>query len=174
LREEPRLAQHQPVNSCAKILSLDALPAWRTAQRDAGRRVVATNGCFDLLHAGHVNYLEAARNLGDCLLVGLNSDASVRALKGAGRPVNSEHDRAVVLAALAAVDAVVVFPEANALDLLRRARPDIYAKGGDYTIETINQEERRFVESYGGQVAVLGGVPGKSTTAILHRMRTAG
>jgi rfaE bifunctional protein nucleotidyltransferase chain/domain len=158
------------MNFRAKILAADQLPAWREAQRTAGRRVVATNGCFDLLHLGHVTYLEAARNLGDVLLVAVNSDASVRALKGPGRPLNPEGDRAAVLAALESVDAVYVFPEPDALAFLRQARPDVYAKGGDYTLDTINQEERRFVESYGGRVAVVGGVPGHSTTLLAQRL----
>ena len=158
------------MNLRAKILRLEDLAGWRTAMRAAGKRVVATNGCFDLLHAGHVTYLEAARNLGDALLVGLNGDASVRALKGAGRPLNPAHDRATVLAALEAVDAVCVFPEVDAMSFLRTAKPDIYAKGGDYTIDTINQEERRLVESWGGCVAVVSGVPGRSTTSLLERI----
>ena len=97
-----------------KILSLAALPTWRSAFRATGKKLVVTNGCFDILHAGHVTYLEAARQQGDALLVGLNGDASVRQLKGEGRPVNSEADRAAVLAALHAVDAVCVFPEMRA------------------------------------------------------------
>jgi len=158
------------MNFRTKILTAGQLAAWREAQRAAGRRVVATNGCFDLLHLGHVTYLEAARNLGDALLVAVNSDASVRALKGPGRPINPEGDRAAVLAALESVDAVYVFPEPDALAFLRLTRPDVYAKGGDYTLETINQEERRFVESYGGRVAVVGGVPGRSTTLLAQRL----
>lgn len=158
------------MNFRSKLLSLEELAGWRAARRAAGARVVATNGCFDLLHLGHVTYLEAARALGDALLVGVNGDASVRALKGAGRPLNSERDRALVLAALASVDAVYVFPELTALAFLDRVRPDIYAKGGDYSVDTINQEERRFVEGYGGRVVVLGGVPGKSTTQLAHRL----
>lgn len=153
-----------------KVLTWEQLPAWRAALRQAGRRLVVTNGCFDLLHRGHVTYLEAARNLGDALLVGLNADASVRAIKGPSRPLNPEEDRALVLAALACVDGVCIFREPTALQFLERAQPDIYAKGGDYTIETINQEERRLVEGLGGRVAVLGGVPGRSTTGLIERM----
>ena len=129
-----------------------------------------TNGCFDILHAGHVTYLAAARALGDALLVGLNSDASVRALKGAGRPVNPEQDRATVLAALAAVDGVSLFEEMDALRLLAEVKPDIYAKGGDYTIDTINQPERQMVEGAGGKVVILPGVPGRSTTNVLAKI----
>lgn len=153
-----------------KLIPFDQLPVWRAEVRAGGRKLVVTNGCFDLLHLGHVTYLEAARALGDCLLVGVNGDASVRALKGPGRPIHPEQDRAGVLAGLAAVDAVCVFPETDALHFLAVVQPDVYAKGGDYTIDTIHQDERRLVERAGGQVAVLGGVPGRSTTATLRRM----
>jgi len=158
------------MNFREKILSREALPAWRKTLREQKKRLVVTNGCFDILHAGHVSYLEAARNQGDVLLVAVNGDASVRAIKGPGRPLNSEADRALVLAALASVDAVCVFHEQNALQFLSLAQPDIYAKGGDYTIETINQEERRLIEQLGGKVVVLSGVPGKSTTALLEKI----
>jgi rfaE bifunctional protein nucleotidyltransferase chain/domain len=153
-----------------KIVPFSELPAWRARQRAAARQVVATNGCFDLLHVGHVTYLEAARALGDCLLVGLNSDASVRALKGPTRPLNLEGDRASVLAALASVDAVCIFAEVDALEFLRVAQPDVYAKGGDYTLDTIHQPERRLVEASGGRVVVLPGVSGRSTTATFERL----
>lgn len=160
------------MNFRGKLMSLGQLGAWRDEVRASGRRLAATNGCFDLLHLGHVTYLEAARNLGDLLLVGVNSDASVRTLKGAGRPLNREQDRALVLAALESVSAVCVFPDVDALSFLRVARPDIYAKGGDYTLETINQDERRFVEGYGGRVVVLGGVAGRSTSVLVSRLGT--
>jgi len=146
------------------------LAEWRRGLRATGRKLVVTNGCFDLLHVGHVTYLEAARELGDILLVGLNGDGSVRALKGEGRPVNEQNDRAAVVAALEAVGGVCVFQEVTAMRFLSIAEPDIYAKGGDYTIETINQEERRLVEGLGGRVALLAGVPGKSTTALVSRL----
>jgi rfaE bifunctional protein nucleotidyltransferase chain/domain len=153
-----------------KIIAWEQLPAWRGALREQGRKLVVTNGCFDLLHRGHVAYLEAARALGDALLVGVNSDASVRELKGPDRPVNSEADRAAVLAALQSVDAVCVFTDRTAMRFLTTAQPDIYAKGGDYTVDTINQEERRVIEKLGGKVAILPGVPGKSTTALLEKI----
>lgn len=158
------------MNFRSKILTFDRLPAWRECLREQGLRLVVTNGCFDILHLGHVTYLEAARNLGDALLVGLNTDASVRALKGAGRPVNGEADRAAVLAALQSVSAVCTFAEPTALRLLELTRPDIYAKGGDYTVDTINQDERHLVERLGGRIEVIGGVPERSTTAIIKRM----
>lgn len=153
----------------AKIISFDRLPEWREEIRASGRKLVVTNGCFDILHAGHVTYLSAARQEGDVLLVGLNGDASVRALKGEGRPINEEQDRATVLAGLAAVDGVAVFSEQDALRLLETVKPDVYVKGGDYTIDTINQPERRLVEGQGGKVVILPGVEGRSTSAILAK-----
>jgi len=153
-----------------KILSWQQLPKWRETLRGDHRRLVVTNGCFDLLHRGHVTYLEAARALGDVLLVGVNADASVRELKGPQRPVNSEDDRAAVLAALESVSAVCVFPDRTALRFLSTVQPDIYVKGGDYTIDTINQEERRLIEQLGGKVVVLPVVPGRSTTALLEKI----
>ncbi len=153
-----------------KIIPFTGVAAWREQVRARGQRLVVTNGCFDILHAGHVTYLAAARELGDALLIGLNSDASVRSLKGAGRPVNSEQDRATVLAALAAVDGVCVFEEVDALRFLAEVKPDIYAKGGDYTIDTINQPERRLIESHGGKVVILPGVPGRSTSSVIAKL----
>jgi D-glycero-beta-D-manno-heptose 1-phosphate adenylyltransferase len=158
------------VNFRQKLLGWEQLPAWRAAQRARGRKLVVTNGCFDLLHLGHVTYLETARNLGDALLVGLNSDAAVRELKGSGRPVNTEGDRAAVLAALESVNGVCLFNEATATRFLAHAQPDIYVKGGDYTLETINQEERRAVEHLGGRIVIIPFVPGKSTTALLKKI----
>ena len=153
-----------------KIVSLQELPAWREALREAGQRLVVTNGCFDLLHAGHVTYLEQAATLGDVLLIGCNGDESVRQLKGPSRPLNSEADRAVVLAALESVGAVAVFPEKRADNFLRLAKPDVYVKGGDYTPETLDADERAVVESGGGEVVIIPFVPGKSTTSIIERM----
>ena len=153
-----------------KILSLDALPGWRSALRVQGKRLVVTNGCFDILHTGHVTYLEAAREQGDALLVGLNNDASVRQLKGEKRPINSEADRAAVLAALQAVDAVCIFPEIRATRFLALAQPDIYVKGGDFSVEELPKEERDIVTSFGGKIVTIGFVPGKSTTALLEKI----
>lgn len=153
-----------------KLISWDDLPAWRSAFRVRGRRLVVTNGCFDLLHLGHVTYLESARQQGDALLVGVNSDEGVRQLKGESRPVNSETDRALVLAALESIHAVCIFPEKTATRFLERAQPDIYVKGGDYTLDTLNQEERRVVESAGGRIVIIPFVPGKSTTATLAKI----
>jgi len=158
------------VSAHEKIISLEQLPAWRDSLREVGKRLVVTNGCFDLLHAGHVIYLEQAAALGDLLLVGCNGDESVRQLKGEGRPLNPEADRALVLSALESVGSVVVFPERRAEDFLRLAKPDVYVKGGDYTPETLDAGERVAVESGGGEVVIIPFVPGKSTTDIIQRM----
>ena len=143
------------------------IEAYAAALRAAGVRVVFTNGCFDILHAGHIRYLAAARAQGDLLILGLNSDASVRRLKGETRPVNSEQDRAEVVGALAAVDAVVIFGEDTAETLIAKVRPAVYVKGGDYTRETL--PEARIVEAYGGEVALVPLVAGKSTTNIIEK-----
>ncbi len=158
------------MNFRRKIVPWDQLPEWRAAWRSSGKRLVVTNGCFDLLHVGHATYLEAARNQGDALLVGLNSDASVRQLKGPNRPLNTESDRALVIAALESVDGVCVFAEREATRFLAAAQPDIYVKGGDYTLETLNPDERRAVERAGGRILLLPLVPGKSTTGLLEKM----
>lgn len=138
-----------------------------------GRKLVFTNGCFDILHAGHVRYLRQARALGDALAVGLNSDSSVRELKGAGRPLNPQDDRAEVLAALGCVDYVVIFGDKRATGLLREVRPHIYAKGGDYTPETLDAAERAALDEAGSGIEILPLVPGRSTTTVLERMRAA-
>jgi D-glycero-beta-D-manno-heptose 1-phosphate adenylyltransferase len=153
-----------------KIIPWEKLPEWRAALRAKGKRLVVTNGCFDLLHVGHVTYLETARQHGDALLLGLNGDEGVRQLKGPDRPVNSEADRAAVIAALESVDCVCVFAEPTATRFLAVAQPDVYVKGGDYTLETLNQEERRTVERAGGRIAIIPVVPGKSTTALLKKI----
>jgi rfaE bifunctional protein nucleotidyltransferase chain/domain len=154
-----------------KILTAPTLAPWREQLRRMGRKLVVTNGCFDVLHLGHVTYLQAAREQGDALLVGLTSDAGVRTLKGAGRPLNNEHDRAGVLAALEAVDAVSIFPELDARAFLQAVRPDIYVKGGDYTVDTINQDERRLLEELGIQIVILPALPGRSTSALVQRIQ---
>ncbi len=153
-----------------KIIAWDDLPAWRRQFRATGKKLVVTNGCFDLLHLGHVTYLETARNFGDALLLGVNGDDAVRGLKGPGRPVNSESDRAAVLAALQSVDGVCIFADTRATKFLAAAQPDIYVKGGDYTLETLDQNERRAVESAGGRIVLVPFVPGKSTTGLLQKI----
>ena len=162
--------QNRRVNFREKIVPWDKLPAWRAAVRAGGKKLVVTNGCFDLLHLGHVTCLETARNLGDALLIGVNADDAVRQLKGDSRPVNTEADRAAVLAALQSVDGVCIFSEKTATRFLAAAQPDVYAKGGDYTLETLNQDERRAVESAGGKIVIIPFVPGKSTTALLEKI----
>lgn len=141
----------------------------RDRMEAAGRRLVFTNGCFDLLHAGHVRYLRQARALGDALAVGLNSDHSVRELKGEGRPVNPQDDRAEVLAALSSVDYVVIFDGRRATELLRAVRPQVYAKGGDYTEASLDAGERAALREAGAEIRILPLVPGRSTTAVLER-----
>jgi rfaE bifunctional protein nucleotidyltransferase chain/domain len=144
-----------------------------TGLRDkyAPEQIVFTNGCFDILHVGHVRYLQAAKELGGRLVIGLNSDQSVRALKGAGRPINNEADRAEILAALAAVDHVIIFNDPRVTALVKQLRPHIYAKGGDYTIDSLNPEELASLREVGAQIKLLPLVPGKSTTALLHAIQ---
>ena len=149
------------------LIPNERIEAFAAVLREAGIRVVFTNGCFDILHAGHVRYLAAARALGDVLILGLNSDASVRRLKGEMHPVNTAEDRAEVVGALKSVDYVVIFGEDTAENLIAKVRPAVYAKGGDYTRETL--PEARIVESYGGEVAFIPLVAGKSTTGIIER-----
>jgi D-glycero-beta-D-manno-heptose 1-phosphate adenylyltransferase len=158
------------VNFRQKIVAWDDLPKWRSEMRQSGRKLVVTNGCFDLLHSGHVTYLEDARNRGDALLIGLNGDDAVSKLKGEGRPINNEHDRAAVLAALQSVDGVCIFAEPTATRFLTQAQPDIYVKGGDYTLDTLNKDERAAVEKKGGKIVIIPFVPGKSTTATLAKI----
>lgn len=155
--------------SLSKLLDPAQLAAARDALDAAGRRLVFTNGCFDLLHVGHVRYLQAARELGDALVVALNGDASVRALKGPTRPINGEADRAEVLAALECVSYVTIFHEERITELARAVRPHIYVKGGDYTIESLNPEEVAALCSVGSEIRILPLVPGKSTTATIEK-----
>jgi len=158
------------VNFREKLIAWDQLPEWRQAVRASGRQLVVTNGCFDLLHLGHVTYLETARNQGDALLIGVNGDNAVRQLKGPDRPINLEADRAAVLAALQSVDGVCIFAESTATRFLAAAQPDVYVKGGDYTLETLNKDERRAVEQSGGRIVLIPFVPDKSTTALLKKI----
>lgn len=140
--------------------------------RQQGKRVVFTNGCFDLLHVGHIRYLRQARALGDCLIVGLNSDGSMRQLKGPERPLVPQEERAEILAALSAVDHVVIFEELTAERLVSLLRPDIYVKGGDYQTGGGKElPEERIVASYGGRVVILPLVPGRSTSSLIENIR---
>jgi rfaE bifunctional protein nucleotidyltransferase chain/domain len=158
--------------STNKILPREQLRATGEHLRQAGRSIVWTNGCFDLLHLGHVRSLQAARDLGDVLVVGLNSDSSVRRLKGTSRPILSEQDRAEMLAALACVDYVVVFDESTPEAALGQLRPHIHCKGADYAPGSGRAiPEAALVESFGGRVAFLPLVEGLSTTALIERLR---
>jgi len=155
-------------DSHAKIKSLEVLSALIAAEKNRGKRVVFTNGCFDLLHFGHVKYLQKARSLGDLLVLGLNSDASVRRLKGPKRPLIDQDERANLLAALDCIDYVVIFDEDTPLNLITSLKPHILAKGGDYSLDGV--VGRDFVESYGGRVELITFVDGKSTTNIIERV----
>ena len=151
------------------ILDRDELLRARASLRAGGRTLVFTNGCFDILHVGHTRYLAEARRLGDALLVAVNSDRSVRALKGAGRPVMNEAERAEVLAALSAVDFVTVFDEESPRRLIAQVLPDVLVKGGDYAPSEIHGREE--VEAAGGRVLALPFVEGASTTGIIERVK---
>lgn len=156
--------------STASPVTPEDAARWRDELDRDGRRLVFTSGCFDILHAGHVRYLRQARDLGDALIVALNSDDSVRRLKGPARPVNSQEDRAEVLLGLAAVDAVVIFDDDRTVALLRAIRPHIFAKGGDYTEETLHPAELAVLRETGAEIRILPEVRGRSTTTILSRM----
>lgn len=152
-----------------KILSIEELRGERARLRAAGRRLVFTNGCFDILHVGHVRYLSAARRLGEALLVAINSDRSVRELKGAGRPIMPEGERAEMLSALAAVDYVTVFDDLSPRALIAEVLPDVLVKGGDYQLDEIHGREE--VEAAGGRVLSLPFVDGASTSSIIERIK---
>ena len=153
-----------------KILTLETLVTWRDNLRNIGKKLAATNGCFDILHAGHVNYLQAARHEADALVVGINSDRSVSQLKGPSRPINTENDRAAIIAALESVDGVFIFDELRATTFLELAQPDVYIKGGDYAVEELPEEERQTIAKIGGYIKVLGLIPGKSSSDIAQRI----
>jgi rfaE bifunctional protein nucleotidyltransferase chain/domain len=153
-----------------KIVSAEKAAAIANELRAGNRKLVFTNGCFDLLHVGHVRYLAAARALGDALLVAINGDESVRALKGSGRPINRAADRAEVIAALESVDQVVIFPEVRATALLEKVRPAIYVKGGDYTAESLDPEERAALERIGAEIRILPFETGYSTSGLLDKL----
>jgi rfaE bifunctional protein nucleotidyltransferase chain/domain len=154
----------------AKIVSLQEAVATVARLRAEGKRIVFTNGCFDILHSGHALYLQEAGKFGDFLIVALNSDSSVRQLKGEGRPIIPEIERATLLAALESVDMVLLFDKPDCLELLDLLGPEVWVKGGDYTKETLNQEERRLVESRGGEIILIPPTPATSTTTIIERV----
>lgn len=155
--------------SNAPVLERNRLIARVAIARRGGARIVLANGCFDLLHVGHVRYLEASRALGDLLVVGINSDEQVRKLKGDGRPLVSARERAEIVAALRAVDLVTIFDEPTVENLLLALRPDVHAKGTDYTEETV--PERDIVRSYGGRVCIVGDPKNHSTSEIIETLR---
>ena len=155
----------------AKIVDVDQLARRAKEMRDAGKKLVFTNGCFDLLHVGHVRYLQAARALGDALAVAINGDRSVRELKGDSRPINNENDRAEVIAALECVDFVIVFQEMRATRLLELVSPSIYAKGGDYTAATLNAEERAALEKIGTEISIIPFEKGYSTSQLIEKLK---
>jgi D-glycero-beta-D-manno-heptose 1-phosphate adenylyltransferase len=152
-----------------EVLSREALVARVSEARDAGRSIAFANGVFDLLHVGHVRYLEAAAQEADILVVAINDDESVRALKGEGRPILAARHRAELVAALRVVDFVVIFPEATVGPLLTALRPDVHCKGTDYTVDTV--PEREVVKSYGGRTAIVGDPKDHSTRDLLARLR---
>src|SRR6266480_1502839 len=158
----------------AKIIGLEELLERSRRLRGTGKKLVATNGCFDLLHVGHVRYLQAARALGDLLAVGLNGDRPVRELKGKGRPVISEHDRAEILAALQCVDLVTIFPEMRATQFIAASHPSIYVKGGDYSSETLNEAERALLKEIGAEIRFIPFEAGYSTSRLLEQIRKSG
>ena len=153
-----------------QVLTRDALAAQVASDRAAGRTIAFANGCFDLLHVGHVRYLQAAAREADRLVVAINDDASVRALKGGGRPILNASDRAELVAALRGVDYVTVFSEPTVAPLLMALRPDVHCKGTDYTAETV--PERETVAAYGGRVAIVGDPKDHSTHDLLSRIRS--
>jgi len=154
-----------------KVKTLNELLEIVPRLQGEGKKVVWTNGCFDILHVGHITYLQKSRAAGDVLVLGINSDESVRRLKGPERPIVGERERSVILSAMTCIDYITVFEEESPLDIIRRLKPDVYAKGGDYTIDTIDQEERRVVEGYGGEIHLVPGVEGMSTTRIVEQIR---
>lgn len=160
------------IDSASRILDRAALVARIKSEKAGGSRIVLANGCFDILHAGHVRYLEGARALGSLLVVAVNSNQQVARLKGAGRPILPERERAELIASLQAVDLVTIFPEPTVTELLLAIKPDVHAKGTDYTEETV--PERDVVRSYGGRVAIVGDPKDHSTSEILKKVGETG
>ena len=157
-----------------KLFTLDQAVAARERLRAAGRKVVLTNGVFDLLHTGHLFYLKQARALGDALFIALNSDASVKVLKGPLRPVMNEEQRAYALAALTCIDGIVIFREPRLTAEIQALRPDVYCKAGDYTLEKLNPQERAALEAVGARITFMPFLPGFSTTNLIAKIRAAG
>jgi D-beta-D-heptose 7-phosphate kinase/D-beta-D-heptose 1-phosphate adenosyltransferase len=165
----PVRSRHDDAPPSTKIVTLEEVIEVREDCRGRGQRIVLTNGCFDLLHLGHMAYLQQASQLGEVLVVAINSDASVRALKGPGRPVVKQSDRAAMLAALECVDYVLIFDNSTPVSLIQRIRPDVLVKGGDYGLDEVVGHD--VVESYGGEVRVTAEIAGTSTTDVIARIR---
>ena len=151
------------------LIPIESISEWRDNLAPS-QKLVVTNGCFDILHAGHVQYLKEAANLGDLLLIGCDCDESVRHLKGSDRPINPEHDRAAVLDALEVVDFVTIFPKMGGRDFIFSSRPHIYVKGGDYSIDSLNMCEKSALETVGAEILILSRKEGRSTSIIIDRM----
>jgi rfaE bifunctional protein nucleotidyltransferase chain/domain len=156
------------IDATSRILDRDSLITRVGSEKAKGSRIVVANGCFDVLHAGHIRYLQGARELGDVLVVAINADEQVAKLKGEGRPILSERERAELVASLEAVDWVTIFDEPTVTELLLLLKPDVHAKGTDYTEETV--PERDVVRSYGGRVAIVGDPKNHSTTEIMEKV----
>ena len=159
----------ETLNAAARILSRDAVINETQSARQAGKTIVLANGCFDVLHAGHIRYLQGARELGDVLVVAINADDQVKLLKGSGRPILAERERAELVASLEVVDFVTIFDEPTVEQLLLAIKPDVHAKGTDYTEETV--PERDVVRSFGGRIAIVGDPKNHSTSEILKRFK---
>jgi D-glycero-beta-D-manno-heptose 1-phosphate adenylyltransferase len=157
-------------SASSRILSLENCITLRNQLRETKQRVVLTNGCFDILHRGHFEYLQQSASLGDFLIVAINSDESVRVLKGPDRPLNSQYDRAYAIASLRGVDAVFIFPGPRLANEIRALAPDIYTKAGDYTIETLDPDERQALKDVKADIRFLPFIPGHSTTNLLQKV----
>ena len=154
-----------------KIISQATLATWRAKTKLQGKKVCATNGCFDLLHAGHIKYLYDSSKYGDIFIIGCNGDASVRQLKGKDRPIQTEKDRALILSALECVNFVSIFEEKEAVNFLQVAQPDFYIKGGDYTLDSMDSQEKEAVTTYGGKIVLAPMLQGKSSSSIISKIR---
>ncbi len=154
-----------------KLVNREDLPALLKELRADGKTIVTTNGCFDILHVGHVRYLQKTKTFADVLIVALNSDVSVKKIKGPDRPINNENDRAEILCALACVDYVVLFDESSPENLLVEIKPDVHTKGADYTVETL--PEAKAIMANGGRIEFISFVEGKSTTAVIEKMKNS-
>ncbi len=154
----------------SKLKRLEELVEIRGNLRKSGKTVIWTNGCYDLMHAGHIDCFRRAKKLGDTLIIGVNSDESVRNLKGKGRPLHSQDRRAFLLSELISIDYLLICNNENMTYYLNILQPDIYTKGGDYTLETINQEERRLVEGYGGKIIIVPSIHDLPTTKIVDNL----